>query len=299
MNFLFQSYLNILSKQEIVFIINPIAGKGKNNIEKNINDTFALTNFIPIFVKTERKHHAKEIVNRYLSKGINHFVAVGGDGTVNEVASQLILTDAKLSIIPIGSGNGLARTLGIPLDINGALNRIKDNKYKIIDSGKINGLSFFCTAGVGFDAKCAEKFDKNPNGRGLWNYIKIILTNYFKFIVQIGKLNEQETEYFSITFANASQFGNDAFIAPDAIIDDQHLDCTIILKHPKYFGFILGFLLITKKIRNSKYVDYYRAKHFNFRAKENLLIHIDGESLELLTDTIEAVCVPNSLIVTI
>lgn len=286
-----------MSKQEIVFIINPIAGKGKNNIEKCIIDSFALTHFIPIIEKTERKHHAKELVNKHLSKGIKHFVAVGGDGTVNEIAGQLIHTEAKLSIIPIGSGNGLARTLGIPLDIKGAINKIKENKFKTIDSGKINGMLFFCTAGVGFDAKCAERFDNNPNGRGLWNYFKVILTNYFKFEIQNGKLNEQEIAYFSITFANASQFGNNAFIAPDAIIDDQHLDCTIILKHPKYFGFILGFLLMTKKIRNSKYVEYYRAKLFNFEAKKNLLIHIDGESLELLSDTIEVVSVPNSLIV--
>jgi len=288
-----------LSKQEIVFIINPIAGKGKNNIEKDIIDTFALTDFIPIIEKTERKHHAKELVNMHLSKGIRHFVAVGGDGTVNEIAGQLINTDAKLSIIPIGSGNGLARTLGIPLNVKGAFNKILENRFKIIDSGKINGLPFFCTAGVGFDAKCAEQFDKNPNGRGLWNYIKVILTNYFKFNIQIGKLNEQDTAYFSITFANANQFGNNAFIAPDAMIDDQHLDCTIILNHPKYFGFIMGYLLMTKKIRNSKYVEYYRAKLFNFQSKQNLLIHIDGESIELLSDTIEAICVPNSLIVNI
>ncbi len=283
----------ILSLQKIVFIINPKAGsKRHSQLELLDSDEF-------IIEYTHYKFHATEICNNYLKKGHKHFVAIGGDGTVNEIASQLVSSDALLSIIPVGSGNGLARSLNIPLNINQALDKIKNHKIIRIDAGQINDKTFFCTAGIGFDALCAEKFDKEKHSRGLWNYIKITLKNYFSFDGQEVSLNNQNKKVFSMTFANANQFGNNAFIAPDAKLNDGYLDCSIINKHPKIMGFWLAYLLMNKKIRSSKYNEYYRGENFEVKVENNGLIHVDGESVLLNSNIIKVGIIKNCLSITI
>jgi diacylglycerol kinase (ATP) len=296
---LFQIYLFILTNQDIVFIINPKAGKGHPNIKKDIENAFINNTKKPIILFTERKNHAKEIVVDFLSKNCKHFVAVGGDGTVNEVASQLINSGAVLSIIPVGSGNGLARALGLSLRLDKALETIIQKTVKTIDCGTVNEIPFFCTMGIGFDAYCAAIFDKGTHQRGLINYIKIILKSYFDYKSNYAELNDNETEFFSITFANANQFGNNAYIAPDAVLDSTFLDCTVIGKHPKVRGFELSYRLMNKSILASKYVSYFRAKTYQIKAKNKLLVHIDGESYMLETNQLTINTLPGSLIVTV
>lgn len=290
-----QLYLNKLSTQTPVFIINPIAGAKKADARKLIESYLAINNVIAIVETTEAKDHGRALTKKYLEQGFNHFVAVGGDGTINEVASELIMSEAYFSIVPVGSGNGLARTLEIPLKPEKAIDRVFNGKKTIMDIGLINEHPFFCTAGVGFDAYCAKQFALGNHSRGLSNYVKVILQGYFNYQSNHSLFCSQPKEYFSITFANANQFGNNAFIAPDAILNDNLLDCTIIEKHPKWYGFWMSYLLMSGKIRSSKYVEYYRGIEFSLDHSEKILLHIDGEYIEPFSDKIVAKTLPNAL----
>ncbi len=293
--YFFQNYLKNLTNQTTIFIINPIAGSKKIDFSSAILNTISGQNLSAEIVKTQYKGHAFEIVEEYLAKGFLQFVAVGGDGTVNEVASALVETKGSLSIIPVGSGNGLARALEISMNWEKALQQAIHGTKRFIDVGFINEKPFFCTSGIGFDALCAYHFAKGSHKRGLSNYVKIILQTYFGYTPSKVAFQGQEVEYFSLTFANANQFGNDAFIAPDAILDDGMLDCSIIGPHPKWYGTMMGYLLMAGKIRTSKYVEYYRGKSFELKGQPQWLIHIDGESLKLETDRISVSIKENAL----
>ena len=284
-----------MSSQTPVFIINPIAGAKKVNSKKLIESYLSHKQLQGIIETTTKKSHGKAITKRYLNEGFEHFVAVGGDGTVNEVASELINSDAYFSIIPLGSGNGLARTLGIPMDPTKATERVFTGNKSVMDIGLINGLPFFCTAGVGFDAYCAKQFALENHSRGLWNYIKVIMASYLSYQANQSMFCEQPKGYFSITFANANQFGNNAYIAPDAVLDDNQLDCTIIEKHPKWYGMVMGYLLMSGKIRQSSYVEYYRGTEFSLSHNEKISMHIDGEYMEPFSDKIIAKTLPHAL----
>jgi YegS/Rv2252/BmrU family lipid kinase len=275
-----------LTNQTSIFIINPIAGSKNIDFGRGISHILSGLNLSAQIVKTQYKGHAIEIVEEFLSRGFTQFIAVGGDGTVNEVASALVNTKGNLSIIPVGSGNGLARAIGISMVWEKALQRAINGTKRSIDVGYINEKPFFCTSGIGFDALCAYHFAQGSHKRGLSNYVKIILQTYFGYSPSKIAFQGQDVEYFSLTFANANQFGNDAFIAPDAILDDGMLDCSIIGPHPKWYGTMMGYLLMSGKIRTSKYVEYYRGKTFELTGQSRWLIHIDGESVELESDKI-------------
>jgi diacylglycerol kinase (ATP) len=284
-----------LSSQTPVFIINPIAGPKKVDSKQFIESYLKTHQLDGIIETTLEKNHGKLLTKKYLSEGYKHFVAVGGDGTVNEVASELINTSAAFSIIPLGSGNGLARTLKIPLNPLEAVQRVFNGTRSAMDIGLLNDLPFFCTAGVGFDAFCAEKFAKGSHKRGLLNYVKVVLNEYFNYVPNESKFCEQNKSYFSITFANANQFGNNAYIAPDALLDDNQLDCAIIGPHPKWYGFWMSYLLMTGKIRSSAYVEYYRGTEFSLEHPENILLHIDGEFIEPFSKKIIVKTLPHAL----
>jgi YegS/Rv2252/BmrU family lipid kinase len=284
-----------LINQTIVYIVNPKAGNRSQSVLKILSEFLNKKTIDFVIEKTQYQGHAIEIVNEYLSKNYQKFVAIGGDGTVNEIASQLINTNATLSIIPIGSGNGLARFLKIPLNIERSLELSLSNNSRLIDAGKVNDRLFFCTMGLGFDALCAKEFASGNHNRGLWNYIRVIFRNYFKFKIQKTSFNDQKISFFSLTFANANQFGNNALIAPDAVIDDEMLDCTFINPHPLFYGFYMSFLLMTGKIRSSKYVEYYRAKQYELKGNNEWLIHIDGESVDLKNEKLYISTIPKCL----
>lgn len=277
-----------MAKQDILFVINPNSGRKRNNDEllENINKYLDTHQYRPIIAFTERSQHASELVKKHLSDGVKEFVAVGGDGTVNEVASELLFTGATLNIISKGSGNGLARHLGVYQSDEICIRRINGGVVSEIDAGRINGIPFLCTAGLGFDAFAAEKFSKTK-GRGLRNYIKVGLQSYFSFEPIDILFDNSARKVFSITFGNASQFGNNAYITPDAIIDDGLLDCCIVNEHPKAAVCKLGIQLFNGTIRKSKYVEYFKAKTFEFKTKSLALIHYDGEAKFLDTDILK------------
>ncbi len=285
-------------KEKIAFIINPISGgfrlisiarRIKNNLNHNI--------FAPTLVESKCKGDARTLAKSFVEEGYKLIVAVGGDGTVNEVAHSLIHTDAALGIIPNGSGNGLARHLNIPVTLQGSLKLIHQRKIQQIDYGVLNDIPFFCTAGVGFDALIGNKF-ASLSGRGLTNYLKAILKEYFNYKPQLYKIevNGQiiEKEAFLITIANASQWGNNAFIAPNADLQDGLLDITVVSPFPIYLSPSMGIKLLIKEIGKSGYVEMFKVKDISITRDKPGYVHYDGEP-STMGEVLSAQVKPNGL----
>ena len=268
----------------VVFIINPVAGMhSKESIIKAIQRCFSKGEY-KIFI-TERCGHAYEIAREKISVECDSIVAVGGDGTVNEVASALAGTACKLGIIPAGSGNGLARHLGIPLHMSDALAVIKNHKTQRIDAGMVNGRYFFCTCGTGFDASVGKFFAKDSHHRGMISYLRATIHQYIKYApksytLKISK-KKIKLEAFMVTFANSGQFGNNAYIAPNALIDDGMLDLCVLRPFPRSSTITLGLRLFFKNIDQSPYLEVMRIKKASLKrkGKKKLTLHIDGEPL--------------------
>ncbi|MCX7985407.1 MAG: acylglycerol kinase family protein, partial [Bacteroidales bacterium] len=162
------------SKEKIGFIINPISGtRNKDELPEYIYQILGSRYEIEIKF-TKRRGHAFELAQQMVERQFDIVVAVGGDGTVNEVASALVHTSSALGIIPGGSGNGLARHLEIPLDWKKAIELFLHFKKVPIDYGTANDIKFFCTCGVGFDAHVGHIFSQNKK-RGFWTYLKSVL----------------------------------------------------------------------------------------------------------------------------
>ena len=197
----------------------------------------------------------------------------------------MINTQAILGIIPVGSGNGLARHLKIPLQPKEAIQVINNLNIRAIDYGVINQRPFFCTCGVGFDALVGEKFDQNKK-RGLSSYIKTIISEFFnyqpdKYQIAINNQEKKEHRAFLITFANASQYGNNALIAPKADICDGKLDLCILSPFPFYKAPFIGIRLFSGNIDKSQHIKHQQATEIYVERASEGIIHIDGETCHL------------------
>ena len=234
--------------------------------------------------ETEYAGHAIQIAQQAVAEGIKMVVVVGGDGTINEVAGVLAGTETKMVVVAKGSGNGLARHLGLSMQVAVALQKIIDGKTIEIDMASINHIKFFCTAGIGFDAAVAHNFAQRK-GRGLLNYIKASIYVYFNFktldITLRYKGKQFEKKLFTLTFANAGQYGNNAWIAPEAVIDDGLLDVVLLQPYPWWATPFIVFRLFNKSLHKSSYVETFRAAEIEIHAKDNFLIHYDGEPRQL------------------
>lgn len=266
-----------------VFIINPVSGvRNKSKIVKIIDKYFK--DELSYEIKkmyTEYPGHAFEIAHTEQKKGTKIITAVGGDGTINEVAKALMYTDSRLAVIPVGSGNGFARHFRIPLNVHAAVKRVLNGREIEIDVGFVNDKAFFCTSGIGFDAETGMAFTQFDT-RGLLAYVFSFLhvfKNYLakKYIIVID--NETiECEAFFINIANISQYGYHFVIAPGASASDGTLDLVIIRKFPKWKGFFLAFYMVFGIINKSNYVIHRKVKNVTIRTYEkNNIIHFDGE----------------------
>lgn len=274
-----------MNKQAIWFIVNPISGGRKvhQSIVELIDNQLDKHLYLPKVCYTEYAGHATKIATDAVKNNIPIVVAIGGDGTVNEVGKALIHTNTSLGIIPTGSGNGLARELEIPMKATKAIESLNTPVSKIIDVCYANEVPFFCTAGIGFDAHCADIFSK-IKGRGLLNYVKVGLTEFWKYKPLRCIFGADNYEVFSITFGNASQFGNNAYITPTAIIDDGMIDCTIISPPTTWQALPMIAQLFNGNIHSSELSENYRGTKFKVSTEQNLLIHYDGEPLQLNTN---------------
>lgn len=270
-------------KQKILYIINPISGIKKTNKLQQIITSEMDKSLFEISIRyTEHAGHAKKIAKEAVKNKIDIVVAVGGDGTINEISSQLIGSDTALAIIPKGSGNGLARFLKIPLNIQKAVQLINTAKFHKIDSIQLNGHYYVNMAGVGFDAHIAHLFD-NYGKRGFKSYAKLVYKEYKNYKSQNYNIIIDDTpsklNAFTISFANSSQFGNNAHIAPLAKINDGLIDVCILNSFPSNKAIGLIFQLFTKQLTKSKYYKVYKAKNIKLKSDSELLGHIDGEPI--------------------
>lgn len=260
----------------IVFLINPCAG---NKPKKTIDKIEALVNTIPnsIIYKTTKKGDEKKIIHNVIRDNPTRIIVIGGDGTVNSVASLLVDTKIPLAIIPTGSGNGIARHLNIPMQIEKALDLAVSGNISQIDVGTINNKYFFCTAGIGFEAKVAHHFSTSRK-RGFINYIYSSIISFLRYNpIEFMLNNEIESSAFTLTIANANQYGNNAFISPDADIQDGLFEIVKIKPINFLQSISVTFNLFNKSLHKSKFVDIRKCSEVEIVYKINEEIQIDGE----------------------
>ena len=272
-------------KKRILFIVNPISGgKKKKGFEKRAIEELDGSAYDADFAFTEYENHAYELGVEAVKSGIDVVVAVGGDGTINEIASALNGTDTVLGIVPEGYGNGLALYLGIPLNERAAIRRLNRLESIRIDSGTINGHLFFNMAGIGFDASVSDRF-ANDKIRGPIGYLKAVLSEISTYKPKQYTLNIDgqtfEREAFMISVANSPQYGNNAYIAPQASITDGVLDICIIHKFPLYTFPMMLFHLFNKTADQSEYVEIISGRQIHIVRETAGSVHVDGEPKEM------------------
>jgi diacylglycerol kinase (ATP) len=272
-------------KLRLRIIINPVAGTGKQRKAARLLETqLNRERFDADVVYTEYHRHAHELAKEAVALKYDAVVIVGGDGSINEVGSALAGTDVALGIIPAGSGNGLAGSLGVPLKINRAIENINRYHLRTIDTGTANGIPFMNVAGVGFDAYVANKFHK-AKMRGLWKY----------FLVGIRSLGEYKPQRFVfeadgrkfervanvISVANSPQYGNNALIAPKAKVDDGMLDLVICNDTTMLNSIGLIIRLFLRNIDQSPLVKTMQCKELTITQERADPSHLDGDPFEL------------------
>jgi YegS/Rv2252/BmrU family lipid kinase len=274
----------MLENKKIIFIVNPISGVGKKDRLPEIVDEYIdrTVNEVEI-VYTEHSGHAFEIARQRADTGADVVVAVGGDGTVNEVARALVETRTALGIIPCGSGNGLARHLMLPINMEGAMQIITEGVIHDLDYGVINNHPFFCTCGMGFDAFISQKF-ADAGKRGPMTYIENVLVEGLKYEPETYSVtldgNEAEPyKAFLISVANASQYGNDAYIAPKASMSDGFLDVVIMEPFDIIDAPQVGLDLMNKTLDKSSKIRSFRAKDIHITRTHPGVIHYDGDPI--------------------
>lgn len=275
---------SLFGKTKVCFIVNPVSGIGKQkNIERLIKKNLNRKVFDYEVLYTKGPRHGTELSKDAIKRGMQIIVAVGGDGSVNEVAQGMIGSPASLAIIPTGSGNGFARSFDIPTDPAKAIQVINDQHDRWIDTVKINERSYLGVAGIGFDADVSAAF-ANFGKRGPASYLFVVLSELphykpqsYHLIIDGVSIHKKA---FLICFANSNQYGNNAFIAPNAKIDDGYLDVIIWKEFPPHAAPKLVHDLFTKHLEDSKYTETFRCQEV-ILTKPLQTLHIDGEPLEV------------------
>lgn len=281
----------------ILFVVNKFAGIGyPSELEHTINKACERNSATCSIEFTQRKGHAIDLARDAHSRGFNQVVAVGGDGTINEVARGLIQSKIPMGIIPRGSGNGLARHLGIPLKITDAVNQIFDSEILPMDVFRVNGKLSLNVSGIGFDGHITNLFGVKST-RGLLGYVMLTVQEFLKFKEFQTEifLNGQsiKREAFIIAIANSSQYGNNARIAPSASVCDGMLHINIMRRVPLFrFDFIYSFF--TGQLGNSSFCEFMEAPSLKIRTSEPMDYHVDGEPCGL-NDTFDIELVPAAL----
>lgn len=270
--------------KKLIFIVNPISGtQSKELILNLLDEKIDKEKYIWDVVYTKRAGHAIEIAAQAAEMKTDVVVAIGGDGTINEIGRSLVHTETALGIIPCGSGNGLARHLHIPMEPKKALEIINDGICDIIDYGKINGTDFFCTCGVGFDAFVSLKF-ANAGKRGLLTYLEKTLQESLTYQPETYELETEDGTYkykaFLIACGNASQYGNNAYIAPQATLTDGLLDVTILEPFTVLDVPSLAFQLFNKTIDQNSRIKTFRCKNLRIHRSKPGVIHFDGDPMQ-------------------
>lgn len=276
----------MVSKKSIRFIINPFSGVSKkNNIPQMIQDHLDLEKFEYDIKFTEYPMHAKFLADEAKKEGYDLVGAVGGDGTVNEIASALVNSSTALAVLPAGSGNGFAMHLGMGRNIIKAIQMLNNARSIAIDSCTANNHFFINIAGVGFDSMVAN-LSKKDSSRGIWLYIKHTLLRAFtykqKFLhIQVDD-QLREGYFLTVSMANGSMFGYNFRIAPNALLTDGVLDLVMIKKAPLWRYLTSFWRFFNRTAEKLNFVEIIKCKHVLISSKDQVYHHLDGEGVGLL-----------------
>jgi diacylglycerol kinase (ATP) len=271
------------TNKKVLFIINRFSGSGfRSSQEGLIIDKCAKEKVEGYIEFTQARGHATILAKKAAKEKLFETVfAIGGDGTVNEVAQGLVGSQTVMGILPKGSGNGLARHLALPMDFKQSLQLISSKNVIAMDTFSVNGLLSVNVSGVGFDGHVASLFGKDGK-RGFVGYSRLVLKeflsfNEFSFDVELDgeKLTKKS---FIVALANSSQFGNNARVAPQASVCDQLLDVCFVKKVPAYKAVSFGYSMFTGQLDKSALVEIKKAKSIKLRFAEPMAFHIDGEA---------------------
>lgn len=279
-----------MDNNRTLLIVNPVSGVNPKREKVGLfKERLAEAGFDADIAFTQRPGHASELASKAVADGYANVIVCGGDGTVNEAASSLIGTDTVLGIIPSGSGNGLARHLEIPVDEERSIDVIKCAHILDCDCGEVsttrpNGSiikrNFFCTCGIGFDAMVSHKF-ANESRRGKMTYIKNTFEVFSNYQPQkyTLRLNGETivVDAFLVACCNASQYGNNAFIAPNASVTDGFLDVIIVKSGNALQLMVAGFDVMTGMVPYNKEIEKFRVSEGEIEVDMPTWAHIDGE----------------------
>ncbi|MCK4935293.1 MAG: diacylglycerol kinase family lipid kinase [Elusimicrobiales bacterium] len=264
------------------FIINPKAGKQIENISERISTLLSGSKVNYDIAFTERKGHARELSRMAIINGFSNIVVAGGDGTIKEAAEPLVGKEQNLCILPCGSGNGLARVLYIPLDIDSAIRGILKWQPRKIDVCLANGQPFFCTAGIGFDAQIAQLFNSRKGKRGMLPYyfFALMLFAKYKSPFLTAWFNGDKKEFEPLIFGifNARGYGGGVKLAPNAYVDDGHFDIVVVRK-TSFLKSLRAFpdLFNGKFLRHKNIVSHYTSRTLEMICPPQTVFHLDGE----------------------
>lgn len=268
-------------KKKAVFVINLISGTSdKAAIPGLIDQYLDKTKFEYEIAITQYAGHASEIATKAKEDGVDVVVAVGGDGTVNEVARAIVHSNTALGIIPCGSGNGLARHLLLPLNVRKAIDVINRGEVRQLDYGIINDYPFFCTCGMGFDAFVSMKFAE-AGKRGPITYVENVLREGLKYKPETYTIEDDngtlQYKAFLISCANASQYGNNAYIAPQASMSDGLMDVIIMEPFDVFEAPQISIEMFSKTLDKNSKIKTFRTRHLHIHRDKPGVIHYDGD----------------------
>ncbi|WP_291049009.1 MULTISPECIES: diacylglycerol/lipid kinase family protein [unclassified Empedobacter] len=288
-------------KNKIIFIINPIAGKGKGRmIETEIQSYFNQKNVEFETFLTESIGHATEITNQVLTKNPDIIVACGGDGTINEVAQALVGSNVALGIIPIGSGNGLAANLHIPKTTEKAFETILNAKINKIDAGKINENYFFSNMGLGIDADVINNYAQTKT-RNFLGYVTASTKAIFnfqpkKFNIELDNEHTLDDDFYFVFCSNSNEAGYGISFSPNAKLNDGKLDFLAVKKLNFIQQIQFSANVLGKRIEKMKQAKVLQVNSVKFNSKQpKTIAQVDGEAVIFNQNSIEVSIVPNAL----
>jgi diacylglycerol kinase (ATP) len=272
----------------VAIIINPVSGGRRNMARARAQLALAVVEAhgdVADVMITERSGHARELAKAAMLRGARLVMAWGGDGTINEVASALVFNDVPLGIIPAGSGNGLARELGVRLKPELAIADALAAEPRLMDVGEIEGRYFVNIAGIGFDAHVASRFNTQGNQRrGLVGYARITLRALRSYIPGLYRIahagGSTERRAILVTVANSAQFGNGARIAPGAKVDDGWLDLVVVEERSRWRTLMQLPRLFNGTVQRMPGCTIDRIQRATIESDAPMTFHVDGEPVE-------------------
>lgn len=287
--------------KRIYFIVNPISGKGKHQIDEVLLQNYFSSDCYEIHVlRSKAKKEAIKLAKQAIADKADIIVACGGDGTIHEVAAQLIGTEIAFGIIPVGSGNGLASNLSIPKNLEEAINLIKRNELQRMDVGRVNGRYFFSNMGFGIDATIIKNYEKSGK-RKLGAYVKAALHSAKQYRAKPMRISYGEhskiVNPLLLFISNSNEMGYYMSLTPKASLKDGLLDFLIVPKINILKQLYFGFLVVIRqshKFKNAQYLQLNSMQVEILNTQSNTL-QLDGEYYKFDTHQFEIKVLPRAL----